>query len=101
MANKKKTYSPEFKQAAVKLVVESKQSVPQAAKDLGMGESTLYKWVEQSQSSHEKASQNSKLTEELKRLRSEVSELKKKLATTEEQREILKKAAAYFAAQTQ
>ena len=77
MANKKKIYTAEFKQAAVKLVVESKQSVPQAAKDLGIGESTLYKWVEQSQSNEEKEGKNSKLTEELKRLRSEVSELKK------------------------
>jgi transposase len=101
MTNKiRKIYSQEFKAAAVKLVLEGEQSVPEVAKNLGIGESSLYKWVEQAKPDIEKDSKNIKLLDENKRLRTELTELKKKLALTEEHREILKKAAAYFAAQT-
>ena len=48
----------------------------------------------------EKGSKSTKVNDEPTRLRSEVVELKKKLALAEAHREILKKAAAYFAAQT-
>ena len=101
MTNKtRKTYTEEFKSAAVKLVVEGKQSAPEASKSLGIGESTLYKWIEQFNPSDEKGSKNIKLNGEPKRLRGEVIELKKKLTLAEGHREVLKKAAAYFAAQT-
>jgi transposase len=96
----RKIYSQEFKASAVKLVLEGKQTVPEAAESLGVGESTLYKWIEQSKPDDEKESKNIKLLDENKRLRTELNEVKKKLALTEEHREILKKAAAYFAAQT-
>ena len=96
----RKIYSQEFKGAAVKLVLEGKQTVPEAAKSLGIGESTLYKWVEQAKPDDEKDNRNIKLLDENKRLRTELTEVKKKLALTEEHREILKKAAGYFAAQT-
>jgi transposase-like protein len=101
MTNKtRKTYTEEFKAAAVNLVVEGKQSAPEASRSLGIGESTLYKWIDQLKPSDEKDSKSIKVNDELKQLRSEIIELKKKLALTEEHREILKKAAAYFAAQT-
>ena len=93
-------YNQEFKASAVKLVLEGKQTVPEAAKSLGIGESTLYKWVEQAKPDDEKDNRNIKLLDENKRLRTELTEVKKKLALTEEHREILKKAAGYFAAQT-
>ena len=96
----RKIYSQEFKGAAVKLVLEGKQTVPESAKSLGLGKSTLYKWVEKTKPANEKDSKNIKLLDENKRLRTELTEVKKKLALTEEHREILKKAAAYFAAQT-
>ncbi|NOT86335.1 MAG: transposase [Methylococcaceae bacterium] len=101
MTNKpRKIYTEEFKAASVKLIIEGKQSAPEAAKSLGIGKSTLYKWMEQLNLGDDKDSKNIKLNDELKRLHSEVVELKKKLALAEEHREILKKAAAYFAAQT-
>ncbi len=101
MTNKiRKIYTPEYKAAAVKLVLDGKQTVPEAAKSLGLGKSTLYKWVEKPKPANEKDSKNIKLLDENKRLRTELTEVKKKLALTEEHREILKKAAAYFAAQT-
>ena len=101
MTNKtRKFYTGEFKAAAVKLVTEGKQSAPEASKSLGIRESTLYKWIDQLKPGDEKDSKSIKVNDELQRLRSEAIELKKKLALAEEHREILKKAAAYFAAQT-
>ena len=62
-------YNQEFKASAVKLVLEGKQTVPEAAKSLGIGESTLYKWVEQAKPDDEKDNRNIKLLDENKRLR--------------------------------
>lgn len=90
MTNKtRKIYTGEFKAAAVKLVAEGKQSAPEASKSLGIGESTLYKWIDQLKPGDEKDSKSIKVNDELQRLRSEVIELKKKLALAEEHREIL------------
>ncbi len=80
MTNKtRKIYTEEFKAATVKLIIEGKQSIPEAAKSLGIGKSTLYKWIEQLSLGDNKDSKNNKLKDESKRLRSEVVELKKKL----------------------
>ena len=87
------SYSTQFRQDAVKLAVESDQSVAQTARDLGVNSNTLYTWItklHQSESSATKGSGDNNPYDELKRLRREVSRLK-------EERNILKKAAAYFA----
>ncbi|MFI3121370.1 MAG: hypothetical protein QX203_15465 [Methylococcaceae bacterium] len=39
--NPRKTYTEEFKAATVKLIIEGKQSAPEAEKSLGVGKSTL------------------------------------------------------------
>ena len=44
MSQKRRSYSREFKQEAVKLVLESGISVAQAARDLGVPESALWCW---------------------------------------------------------
>ena len=86
-----KSYSIEFKQSSAKLAADSEQSVSQTAKDLGVHETTLYDWVKQY---HPKKALTSKtvvdVNEELKRLKKENSLLKL-------ERDILKKATAYFA----
>ena len=88
------SYSPEFKQDAVKLAVESDQSVAQTARELGVNPNTLYTWITKYQKADYSAAMNgsgaSHPYEELKRLRRENTRLK-------EERDILKKAAAYFA----
>jgi transposase-like protein len=59
----------------------------------------LHKWIRK----HKNLDSKGKLSnseEEIQRLKNEIQELKKQLATSEQYREILKKAAAYFAAQT-
>lgn len=86
-------YSIPFKQDAVKLAVESEQSVAKTARDLGVNANTLYTWIykyDQSKPSSVKDARSEHPHEELKRLRRENNLLK-------EERDILKKAAAYFA----
>jgi transposase len=89
-----KSYPAEFKERAVKLAVESDQAIAQTARDLGVNENTLHTWIGQYHRAErqEKAVNDEHLYEELKRLRKENTRLK-------EEREILKKAAAYFAQQ--
>ena len=89
-----KTYSAEFKERAVKLAVESDQSIAQTARDLGVNENTLHTWIGKDHRTErqEKEVNDAHLYEELKRLRKENARLK-------EERDILKKAAAYFAQQ--
>ena len=85
-----KTYSKKFKDEAVNLVNEQGYSVVEAAKSLGISTSLLYRWKQQI----EDQQQGKSLTEderiELKRLRKE-----NKLLRME--KEILKKASAFFA----
>ena len=86
-------YSSQFKQDAVKLAVESDQSISQTAKDLGVNGNTFYTWIKkyrQVPPSANKGSAENHPYEELKRLRRENAQLK-------DERDILKKAAAYFA----
>lgn len=87
------SYSSQFKEDAVKLAAESDQSVAKTARDLGVNANTLYTWITKfhhHEPSTTKGSCDKNPYDELKRLRRENSRLK-------EERNILKKAAAYFA----
>ena len=89
-----KKYPAACKARAVKLAVESDQPIAQTARDLGVNENTLHTWIGQYHrvERQEKEVQDEHRYEELKRLRKENAHLK-------EERDILKKAAAYFAQQ--
>lgn len=93
---KKRVFSPEFKDEAVRLVLEQSVGVKQAAADLGIGQSTLQKWV--SAHRERKATNGQVVSEadmaELKRLRKENHRLRM-------ERDILKKATAFFAKENQ
>lgn len=93
--NQNKTYTEEFKLSSAKLVIESKQTVSQIASELGVSSSTLYGWVKKltPQSGINSYSTIDTIQEENKLLR-------KELARAQQEREILKKAAAYFASET-
>src|SRR5215208_320597 len=88
MRKRGKLYSPEFKEEAVRLVHSSDEKHPVAkiARDLDVSTETLRKWVNQGESDGLTTEEK----EELHRLRQEVKVLK-------EEREILKKAASFFA----
>ena len=83
-------YNEEFKSDAVKLVVEDQYSTVEAARNLGIPKRTLSEWVKKHQQSLRKKQGQEGEVEEVKRLREEVRQLKM-------EREILKKAAAFFA----
>ena len=94
MAKKRRTYTPEFKAEAVKLVTEQGYSVAEAARSLGIGETLLRAWKQALESQGADAfpghGKLSPFEEENRRLRAENKRL---LA----ERDILKQAAAFFA----
>lgn len=85
-----KQYSKEFKEEAVALVREQGYSVPDAAKSLGIASNILYRWKEKLESQLEGKSLSEDEREELKHLRKENKTLRM-------EKEILKKASAFFA----
>ncbi len=90
MAHRRRpTYAPEFRAEAVKRVRNSTESVLGIARDLGITPGSLRRWVDASRPPSEvPLTENEK--SELKRLRKENRELRL-------EREILKKATAFFA----
>jgi len=85
-----KQYSKEYKEEAVALVRDQGYSVPEAAKSLGIANNMLYRWKNQIESQREGKSLSEDEREELKRLRKENKNLRM-------EKEILKKASAFFA----
>ena len=90
MSTKRKRYTAEFKAEAVKLVLEQGLTRAQTARDLGVSESVLCKWVRKAERKEEPATLTGEERDELLRLRKQVQVLRT-------EREILKKAAAFFA----
>jgi transposase len=84
-------YPPEFRREAVALLKSSGKKVPELAAELGVSPQSLRNWARQIDVDEGKAAGlSSDEREELRRLRRE-------LRTVTEEREILKKAAAFFA----
>ncbi len=94
MARKKqqrKTYSVEFKEQAVRLVVEGAAPVAKVARDLGVSHSALAKWVRESA---ERGGHVGGVTPEE---REELERLRKECRVLRQERDILKKGLAFFA----
>lgn len=85
-----KQYPKEFKEEAVALVLEQGYTVPEAAKSLGLSANMLYRWKELHEQQVEGKALAEDEREELKRLRKENKELRM-------EKDILKKASAFFA----
>ena len=91
MPGAKPRYTLEFKEEAVQLLRSSGRSVPQIAKELGISTTSLRTWFKQAQIDQgERDGLTTQERDELKRLRRENRILK-------QEKEILKKAAAFFA----
>ena len=84
-----KRYTEEFKEEAIKLIKERGESVTGVSKRLGVTKNTLYKWS--------KARNKEGLIVDNNGLAKENKRLTAALSRAEEERDILKKAAAYFA----
>lgn len=86
-------HDKQFKEEAVRLAITSPQPISKTAHDLGVNKTTLYSWVAAAKDASPVIEENGEKTnvvEELTRLRKEIARLK-------EEREILKKATAFFA----
>ncbi len=83
-------YSPEFKEEAVRQVTQRGYSVVEVAERVGVSSHSLYKWVRDARPAKAEAG-------ELAATKLEVQKLKSELRRVQEERDILKKAAAYFA----
>jgi len=96
MARARRTYSRDFKLAAVKLVTVQGYSVAEAARSLGIGENLLRLWKQKLEAGGDQAfpghGRLPPLEEEVRRLRAENKRLQM-------ERDILKKATAFFAAE--
>jgi transposase len=88
-------YTQEFRQEAVKLVTEEKLSLPEAGRRLSLPTSTLANWVKAAKAG--KLGDVGKTYRPLTEVEMELARTKKELAQVKMERDILKKAAAYFA----
>ena len=91
---KRPNYTNEFKQDAIKLVVEQRYSCPEVARRLGVAASNVTRWVRQYRQDQLDLSEGGIPRKELE---AEIRRLKKENKRLEMEREILKKAAAFFA----
>jgi transposase len=87
-------YSEEFKAEAIKQVTERGFGVVDVAHRLGVSDKSLYKWLKD----HELKNQPA-VSANVAALKTEVARLTAALKRTTEERDILKKAAVYFASQ--
>ena len=89
----RRNFTDEFKAETVKLVIERGMSVAAAARDLGLTDSCLRKWVKQARIDAGKGQDGALTTDERKLL----LRLQRENKTLRMEREILKKATAFFA----
>ena len=89
----RQTYGRDFKVSAMKLILEKHQSVTKVSRDLGVSQNTLHLWKKSFlEDSRNCFPGNGKVTEH----EAEVRRLKQELELVKEERDIFKKAVAYF-----
>lgn len=92
MARKKGTFTPEFRQEAARLVVDSDRRIADVAREIGIGETTLGNWVKAYRDAHAGDEPPLDLSG-----RARLRELERKVRELEMENSFLKRAAAYFA----
>ena len=100
MANK--VYSLQFKEEACKLAVSPEYSPAQAARQLGIDPSTLRSWMKQRKLLPEPQTVNElPQSDDINVLRLQLKEAQQRIRRLETEKEILKKATAFFAKESQ
>ena len=95
MERRRVSYPPEFREEAVRLVREGGKTLAQVARDLGIADQSLRNWAKQADLDTGRRT-DGLTTEE----RAELRRLRRENRVLREEREILKKAAAFFAQET-
>lgn len=96
MSQGRRKFSPEYRDEAVKMVVEGKRKIAYVARELGLNEGTLGNWVATHRKQHPEEEEPLKLSE-----RARLRELERENRELRMQTEFLKKTAAFFASQNQ
>jgi transposase len=91
----RRQFTPEFKAGAVRLVLDEGKTIAQVARDLDLTASSLTLWVK-----HARADRNGGKTGLTTEERAELAKLRKEVRELRIERDILKKAAAFFAKET-
>jgi transposase len=91
----RRRFDDEFKAQGVRLVLDEGKSVTAVARDLDLARTALHNWVKQAQADRSKGRTGLTSAE-----REELIRLRKALRIAEEERDILKKATAFFAKQS-
>ena len=92
MSKQRRKYSPEYRDEAVKMVLETSRPIAHVARDLGINEGTLANWVNRYRQEHADDEPALDVSE-----RARLREAERLLRETKMENEFLKKAAAYFA----
>ncbi|MEY8018582.1 transposase [Mycobacterium servetii] len=92
MGSTRRKFTPEFKAEAVELVIKSGKPIAEVARDLGIGDGTLGNWVKAAKKRGEFKEKPLEIDE-----RARLKELEEENRRLKMEREILKKAAAWFA----
>ena len=89
-------YPPEFRAEAVRLARGSDKSIPALAADLGISSEALRHWLRRAEADEGRGQPGELTTDE----REELRRLRREVKTLQQEREILRKAAAYLAKET-
>jgi transposase-like protein len=92
LSRPKRSFSPEYREEAVKLVIETSRSIAQVAKELGINEGTLGNWVNTYRREHAGEEPPLSVSD-----RARLREVERENRELRMEVEFLKKAAAYFA----
>lgn len=96
MSKKVRSYTKEFKQEAITLALKS-PSISRTATELGLPTATLHSWIKQLKGKSNPKQSVAEDVADIATLMEENRRLHKELAIAREEKEILKKAATYFA----
>jgi transposase len=91
-------YTRQFREQAVNLVVQQGQEPTRVARELGMPHSTLLLWLKKA--GWRKPVEEGPVSDDVEVLKAQVKELRRQLKRSEMEKDILKKATAYFASQS-
>lgn len=92
MAGAKRSFSPEFREDAVKMVIDSSRPIAQVARELNVGEGTLGNWVSVYRRAHAGEEPPLNVSD-----RARLREVERQLREVRMENEFLKNAASYFA----